>query len=55
MWTIVFAILLLISLACGWLVWVSRFVWEDRRLAVRYAAIGGAATLAVMVIGMEKL
>jgi len=55
LWAIVFAILLLISLACGWLVWVSRFVWEDRKLAIIYAAIGGAATLAVMIIGMEKL
>ncbi len=54
-WTIIFAILLVIALGCGWLVWVSRFVWEDKKLAVRYAAIGGAATLAVMVIGMEKL
>ena len=33
----------------------SVVVWEDKRLAVRYAAIGGAATLAVMIIGMEKL
>lgn len=55
LWTVVFAFLLLISLTCGWLVWVSRFVWEDKKLAVRYAAIGGAATLAVMIIGMEKL
>ena len=55
MWTIVFAVMLAIALSCGWLVWVSRFVWEDQTLAVRYAAIGGAATLAVMIIGMEKL
>jgi|TARA_B100000959_G_C14563932_1_gene452902 hypothetical protein len=55
LWTVVFAFLLLISLACGWLVWVSRFVWQDQKLAVRYAAIGGASTLAVMIIGMEKL
>ena len=54
-WTIIFTILLIVALSCGWLVWVSRFVWEDKKLAVRYAAIGGAATLAVMVIGMEKL
>ena len=54
-WTIIFAIMLAIALSCGWLVWVSRFVWEDQTLAVRYAAIGGAATLAVMIIGMEKL
>tara|TARA_B100000579_G_scaffold308970_1_gene258660 strand:+ start:27 stop:194 length:168 start_codon:yes stop_codon:yes gene_type:complete len=55
MWTIIFAIMLAIALSCGWLVWISRFVWEDQKLAVRYAAIGGAATLAVMIIGMEKL
>ena len=54
-WTIVFAFLLLIALFCGWLVWVSRFVWESKDLAVKYAAIAGAATLGVMVIGMEKL
>ena len=54
-WTVIFAFMLIISIACGWLVWVSRFVWEDKKLAVRYAAIGGAATLAVMIIGMEKL
>ena len=47
--------MLIISIGCGWLVWVSRFVWEDKKLAVMYAAIGGAATLAVMIIGMEKL
>ena len=47
--------MLAIALSCGWLVWISRFVWEDKKLAVRYAAIGGAATLAVMIIGMEKL
>ena len=55
LWSIIFAILLIVALGCGWLVWVSRFVWEDQKLAVRYAAIGGAATLAVMIIGMEKL
>ena len=54
-WTVIFAFMLIISIGCGWLVWVSRFVWEDKNLAVRYAAIGGAATLAVMIIGMEKL
>ena len=54
-WVILFGLLLIIALICGWLVWVSRFVWEDQKLAIRYAAIGGAATLAVMVIGMEKL
>ena len=54
-WTILFAILLVIALGCGWLVWVSRFVWQDQKLAVRYAAIGGAATLIMMIIGMEKL
>ena len=54
-WTIFFTILLIVALSCGWLVWVSRFVWEDKKLAVRYAAISGAATLAVMIIGMEKL
>tara|TARA_Y100001960_G_C14503133_1_gene742652 strand:+ start:93 stop:236 length:144 start_codon:yes stop_codon:yes gene_type:complete len=47
--------MLIIAIGCGWLVWVSRFVWEDKKLAVRYAAIGGAATLTVMIIGMEKL
>ena len=54
-WTVIFAFMLIISIGCGWLVWVSRFVWEDKKLAVRYAAISGAATLAVMIIGMEKL
>jgi hypothetical protein len=54
-WTIIFAILLVIALVCGWLVWVSRFVWQDQKLAIRYAAIAGAATLAVMIIGMEKI
>jgi len=54
-WTIFFGIMLVIALVCGWLVWVSRFVWQDQRLAMRYAAIGGAATLVVMIIGMEKL
>tara|TARA_A100000164_G_scaffold227079_1_gene201343 strand:+ start:59 stop:232 length:174 start_codon:yes stop_codon:yes gene_type:complete len=54
-WTIVFTILLLIALSCGWLVWVSRFVWESKELAVKYAAVAGAATLGVMIIGMEKL
>ena len=52
---IVFGLLLFVALFCGWLVWVSRFVWQDQNLAVRYAAIGGAATLIMMVIGMEKL
>ncbi len=52
---IVFGLLLVVALSCGWLVWVSRFVWQDQKLAVRYAAIAGAATLAVMIIGMEKL
>ena len=47
--------MLIISIGCGWLVWVSRFVWQDQKMAVRYAAISGAATLAVMIIGMEKL
>ena len=54
-WIIVFAFLLLVALSCGWLVWISRFVWEDQKLALRYAAISGAATIAVMLIGMEKL
>ena len=54
-WTIVFALLLVVALSCGWLVWVSRLVWEDQKLAVWYAAISGAATIAVMIIGMEKL
>tara|TARA_B100000886_G_C20396542_1_gene480621 strand:+ start:1429 stop:1602 length:174 start_codon:yes stop_codon:yes gene_type:complete len=54
-WTIIFAILLIIALFSGWLVWVSRFVWESKELAVRYAAIAGAATLGVMIIGMEKI
>ena len=54
-WTLVFAILLIVALSCGWLVWVSRFVWQDQKLAVRYAAIGGAATLIMMIIGMEKI
>ena len=54
-WIIVFALLLIVALSSGWLVWVSRFVWEDQKLAVRYAAISGAATIAVMIIGMEKL
>ena len=54
-WAVIFAFLLFVALSCGWLVWVSRFVWEDKKLAVRYAAIGGAATLTVMIIGMEKL
>ena len=54
-WALIFALVLIIAIGCGWLVWVSRFVWEDKKLAVRYAAIGGAATLAVMIIGMEKL
>ena len=52
---IVFGLLLVVALSCGWLVWVARFVWQDRNLAVKYAAIGGAATLIMMVIGMEKL
>ena len=55
LWTLIFGILLVVSLACGWLVWVSRFVWQDKNLAVRYAAVAGAATIAVMIIGMEKL
>ncbi len=54
-WTIIFGIMLITALVCGWLVWVSRFVWQDQKLAIRYAAIGGAATLVVMIIGMEKL
>ena len=54
-WTIVFALLLIVALSSGWLVWVSRFVWEDQKLTVRYAAVSGAATIAVMIIGMEKL
>ena len=54
-WTIIFAVLLLIAIFCGWLVWVSRFVWESKDLAVKYAAIAGAATICVMIIGMEKL
>jgi len=54
-WTVVFAFLLVVALSCGWLVWVSRFVWQDQKLAVRYAAIGGAATLIMMIIAMEKL
>ena len=54
-WALIFAFMLIIAIGCGWLVWVSRFVWEDKKLAVRYAAIGGAATLAVMIIGIEKL
>ncbi len=54
-WALIFAFMLIIAIGCGWLVWVSRFVWEDKKLAVRYAAIGGAATLTVMIIGMEKL
>jgi|TARA_A100001388_G_scaffold271275_1_gene249851 predicted negative regulator of RcsB-dependent stress response len=54
-WTAIFAVLLIIAIFCGWLVWVSRFVWESKELAVRYAAIAGAATLGVMIIGMEKL
>ena len=29
-WTILFATLLIIALFCGWLVWVSRFVWESK-------------------------
>ena len=53
--TISFESYILIALFCGWLVWVSRFVWESKDLAVKYAAIAGAATLGVMVIGMEKL
>ena len=55
MWNIIFATMLIVAIGGGWLVWVSRFVWQDQKLAVRYAAIAGAATLAVMVIGMEKL
>ena len=54
-WALIFAFMLIIAIGCGWLVWVSRFVWEDKKLGVRYAAIGGAATLTVMIIGMEKL
>ena len=54
-WTILFVFLLIIALICGWLVWVSRFVWESKDLAVKYAAIAGAATLGVMIIGMEKI
>ena len=54
-WTLFFGILLIVALSCGWLVWVSRFVWESKELAVKYAAIAGAATLGVMIIGMEKL
>ena len=54
-WTILFAFLLIIALICGWLVWVSRFVWESKDLAVKFAAIAGAATLGVMIIGMEKI
>ena len=54
-WTILFAILLIVALSTGWLVWVSRFVWEDQKLTVRYAAISGAATIALMIIGMERL
>tara|TARA_B100001250_G_scaffold406583_1_gene425875 strand:+ start:62 stop:235 length:174 start_codon:yes stop_codon:yes gene_type:complete len=54
-WTIIFGMLLTIALFCGWLVWVSRFVWESKELAVKYASIAGAATLGVMIIGMEKL
>ena len=54
-WTALFGILLSISIACGWLVWVSRFVWQSKDLAVKYASIAGAATLGVMIIGMEKL
>ena len=54
-WALIFAFMLIIAIGCGWLVWVSRFVWEDKKLAVRYAAIGGGATLTVMIIGMEKL
>lgn len=54
-WTVIFGIMLIMALVSGWLVWVSRFVWQNQKLALRYAAIGGAATLAVMIIGMEKL
>ena len=54
-WTILFATLLIVALFCGWLVWVLRFVWESKELAVKYAAIAGAATLGVMIIGMEKI
>ena len=54
-WTILFATLLIVALFCGWLVGGSRFVWESKELAVKYAAIAGAATLGVMIIGMEKI
>ena len=54
-WTVIFGIMLIVALVSGWLVWVSHFVWQNQKLALRYAAIGGAATLAVMIIGMEKL
>ena len=54
-WTVAFGISLVIALGCGWLVWVSRFVWQDQKLAIKYAIIGGAATLTTMIIGMEKL
>ena len=54
-WSVIFAVMLIVAMSGGWLVWVSRFVWQDQKLAVRYAAIAGGATLAVMVIGMEKL
>ena len=54
-WTVIFGIMLIVALVSGWLVWVSRFVWQNQKLALRYAVIGGAATLAVMIIGMEKL
>ena len=55
MWSIIFAVMLIVAVVGAFLVWVSRFVWQEQKLAVRYATIAGAATLAVMVIGMEKL
>ena len=55
MWSIIFTVMLIVAMGGGWLVWVSRFVWQDQKLAVKYAAIAGAATLGVMIVGMEKL
>ena len=49
-------VLLLATLATGWIAWVARYVWRDRERTLRWSVASGGCALAMMLlVALEKV
>jgi hypothetical protein len=56
LWRLLFGVLLLATLATGWIAWVARHAWRDRERTLRWSAASGGCALAMMLlVALEKV